>query len=196
MDWRENTQASKAIKDFVHNNKFLFAKVSRFCLDCRAVNAICEDEHFWPKKVDSLVHALEGMVVGCKLDLRSAFHNLVLDEDSRDMTAFQTPFGKYRYTRLAMGFKNASHMLCRYLSQLVGDLPSVILYYDDILLMAQSKDDMFELLELVLERLDNGGLSLNPQKCILFCSRVEFLGNKLLLKGSECCQHILIQFKG
>jgi hypothetical protein len=123
------------------------------------------------------------MAVACKIDLRSAFHNLTLDEDSRDMTAFQTPFGKYRYTRLAMGFKNASHMLCRYLATLVGDLPTVIIYYDDILLMSHSKEDMFALLDIVLERLDEGGLSLNPQKCILFCSRVEFLGNEITPEG-------------
>jgi hypothetical protein len=108
-DWLGELSKSEVIRTFVHNPKFLLAKVSRFCLDCRGVNVICDDEHFWPKKVDTLVHALEGMAVCCKIDLRSAFHNLVLDEDSRDMTSFQTPFGKYRYTRTAMGFKNALH---------------------------------------------------------------------------------------
>jgi hypothetical protein len=82
-----------------------------------------------------------------------------------------------------MGFKNASHMLCRYLSELLGDLASVIIYYDDVLLMSLDREDMFLLLDLVLQRLDKGGLSINPQKCILFCWRVEFLGNEITPDG-------------
>jgi hypothetical protein len=180
-DWRNDSQASQPVNDFVNNKRFLFTKVSKFFLDCSEVNATCVDADSWPEEVSTLTNALDGMVIACKLDLGSAYHNLILDEDSRDLTSFKTPFGKYRYTRLAMGFKNAPHMLRRYLSTLVGDLPTIILYYDDILLMSKSKEEMFTLLETVLDRLDKGGLSINPRKFILFCSRVGFLGSEVIL---------------
>jgi len=32
-----------------------------------------------------------------KLDLKQGFHQIVLDEDSRDITTFVTPFGVFRY---------------------------------------------------------------------------------------------------
>jgi hypothetical protein len=133
--WYTNTKC-KAVNDFINNPELLFAKVSRFCLDCRAVNDINVKEHFWPDKI----HGLEEMRIACKLDLRQAFHNMLLDEKSRDITTFQTPFGKYRYKRVAMGFVNASHMLCEFLTVLVGNMKSVIIYYDGILIMAKDNE--------------------------------------------------------
>jgi hypothetical protein len=42
---------------------------------------------------------------------------------------------------------------------------------------------MFELLEEVLSHLDKGKLSVNPAKCVLFCSKVEFLGSEISRDG-------------
>ena len=89
--------ASEAINKFINDPDFLFAKVTRFCLDCRAINDICLKSHFWPQTVSKLVHGMEEMQVACKLDLLQAFHNLVLAEESRDLTSFQCAFGKFRY---------------------------------------------------------------------------------------------------
>ena len=113
-EWVES--ASEAISAFVNDPAFTFSKVSRFCLDCREINSVCIQTHFWPETVSKLVHGMEQMQVACKLDLRQAFHNLVLAEDSRDFTSFQCAFGKFRYKRVAMGFVNASHTLCEFLA--------------------------------------------------------------------------------
>ena len=80
---------------------------------------------------DRLVHGMEEMRIACKLDLRQAFHNLVLAEESRDITSFQCAFVKFRYARVAMGLVNASHTLCEYLTQLLGTIQSVTIYYAD-----------------------------------------------------------------
>ena len=71
------------------------------------------------------------------------------------------------------------------MTELLGTLSYVTIYYDDILLITKTKEAMFEALENVLGILDEGGLSVNPAKCILFCDRVEFLGSEISKDGIQ-----------
>ena len=84
-----------------------------------------------------------------------------------------------------MGFVNASHSLCEFLTELLGNLPYVTIYYDDILIITKDKESMFTALEKVLGILDKGGLSVNPAKCVLFAKRVEFLGSEISTEGIQ-----------
>jgi hypothetical protein len=40
-------------------------------------------------------------------DAIKGYHQVELDTESRKLTSFQTPFGRYRYVRLAMGLSSA-----------------------------------------------------------------------------------------
>ena len=49
--------------------------------------------------VDEVVENLNGSAVFSKLDLRLVFHQIELDEESRDVTTFATHEGLFRYKR-------------------------------------------------------------------------------------------------
>ena len=59
---------------------------------------------------------------------------------------------------------------------------TLLLYLDDILLFSSSVDQMIEKLDMVFTRLANAGLKINPQKCFIFMSEVNYLGHVV----SEC----------
>ena len=57
-------------------------------IDFREVNKIVVTEHYPSPRIDDLLSNLGGANVFSSLDLRSAFHQLELTEDSRELTVF------------------------------------------------------------------------------------------------------------
>lgn len=80
----------------------------RLCVDLRKPNtAIVLDSHSLPCP-HKLFHQLSGARVFSKLDLSSAYHQLDLAEESRDLTAFVTHEGLFRFTRACFGLASAA----------------------------------------------------------------------------------------
>ena len=48
-------------------------------------------------KINEMYAKLKGAKVFSTIDLRSGYHHIALDKDSRAKTAFVTPFGKYEF---------------------------------------------------------------------------------------------------
>lgn len=62
----------------------------RACVDMRQPNkVIIRERHIMPT-VEELIHDLNGAKVFSKLDLRSGYHQLELDEQSKHITVFST----------------------------------------------------------------------------------------------------------
>jgi hypothetical protein len=64
------------------------------------------------------------------------------------------PWGKYQYKRLPMGVKTIPDIFHRIMYELLGDIPNILVYVDDILI---TSNGIFEghaaIMETVLERL-------------------------------------------
>ena len=79
----------------------------------RRVNeAVIREQHMIPK-LDELLQDINGATVFSKIDLTSGYHQLQLCEESKNLTAFATHKGIYRYTRLIFGINNASEIFQR-----------------------------------------------------------------------------------
>ena len=72
----------------------------RVCVDMRCANEAIVRERIPMPTVDEVLESLNGSTVFSKLDLRLGFHQIELDEDSRDITTFATHDGLFRYKRL------------------------------------------------------------------------------------------------
>ena len=72
----------------------------RMCVDLREPNkAIVVDSHPLPH-MDELLSTLAGSIMLSTIDLESAYHQLPLHPDSRDLTAFITHEGLFRFCRV------------------------------------------------------------------------------------------------
>ena len=49
---------------------------------------------------DDVACTFRGAAYFSKLDAKSGFYQIPLDETSRDLTTFMTPMGRYRFKRL------------------------------------------------------------------------------------------------
>ena len=79
----------------------------RVCVDMRAANeAIVRERHPIPT-IEEILYDLNGSTVFSKLDLRWGFHQIELDEKSREITTFLSHRGLYRYKRLMFGISSA-----------------------------------------------------------------------------------------
>lgn len=151
----------------------------RLCVDLRRPNeAVVVDSHPLPHQ-DDLFQRLAGAYLYSKLDLSSAYHQLLLDEESRNLTAFITHDGLYRYKRVCFGLASAAAAFQKMLSTVLKDCTGVVHYLDDILVFGKTQEDHDRNLIRVLQRLEAAGVRLNSKKCTFSAQEIQFLGHTL-----------------
>ncbi len=85
-----------------------------------------------------------------------------------------------------MGLKSAAFYFQRMMASVVlaGLLYSIVeLYLDDVLVYANSEDELIERLCTVFTRLRRFNITLNPKKCSFGMEEVEFVGHVLKTDG-------------
>ncbi len=114
------------------------------------------------------------------IDIKSAFWQIELHEESKDLTAFSTPTGHYRFKRMPMGLINSPLTFMRLINTvlqgLIGNTASVFL--DDILI-ASKTEEHFRKLDLVFSRLRGAGLKVKLEKCNFLQDKVIYLGYQI-----------------
>ena len=159
----------------------------RLCVDYRAVNAHTYQDSYPLPNIEATLDALSGSSYFCTLDLRSGYHNVTIAEEDRDKTQFITRRGTFRWKRMPFGLTSAPGTFQRLMDLVMCGLSyeSVLVYLDDLIIMATSFEQLLERFEEVLRRLRAAKLKLNHRKCSLFQRKVSFLGHVISASGVE-----------
>nr|KAG5708513.1 hypothetical protein BaRGS_026240 [Batillaria attramentaria] len=147
----------------------------RICIDLTNLNKPVKREVHPIASVEESLAQIHGSKIFTRLDAKSAFHQFPLDEASRLLTTFVTPFGRYCMNSLPYGICSASEIF-QAMSNLLEGIDGVICHMDDILVHASDQVTHDKILRLVLARLQSGGLTLN-EKCEFSKTSVKFLGH-------------------
>lgn len=99
-----------------------------------------------------------------KLDATSGFWQIPLSEESRRLTTFITPFGRYAFNHLPFGISSAPEDFQRHMWQMLEGCEGVVCHADDIVVYGEDMQQHNERLHRVLRRLEEEGLTLN-EKC-------------------------------
>ena len=148
----------------------------RLCVDMRKANAAIIRERIPIPTVDEVLENLNGSAVFSKLDLCLGFHQIELEEGSRDITTFATHDGLFRYKRLSFGVNSAPEKYQQIVSQVVSDISGVQNIADDLIVHGKNIEEHDRNLHKVLQRLEEKNLTLNPQKCQFRMDKVVFMG--------------------
>ena len=96
-------------------------------------HVFCET-HPLPKVDDVL-----GQLGGAKIFTNSGFWQISLAKDSRLLTTFITPYGRYCFNKMPFGISCAAEHFQRRISQILEGLPGVVCLFDDILIYGQDE---------------------------------------------------------
>ncbi|GKA98098.1 putative reverse transcriptase domain-containing protein [Tanacetum coccineum] len=136
-------------------------------------------------RIDNLFDQLQGSSVYSKIDLRSGYHQLRVQEEDILKTAFRTHYDHYEFQVMQFGLTNAPAVfmdLMNRVCKLYLD-KFVIVFIDDILIYSKNKQEHEEHLKLILELLKKEELYAKFSKCEFWIPKVQFLGHVIDSEG-------------
>lgn len=152
---------------------------NRLCLDSRALNKVTTKDAYPLPLINGLLSRLGDTHFISSIDLKDAFWQIELDEESRAKTAFTVP-GRplYHFRRMPFGLCNAAQTMSRLMDKVMGsDLrDSVFVYIDDLLVVSPDLDSHLVLLQTVANRLRMAKLTINVSKSKFVMREIRYLG--------------------
>ena len=181
----------------------------RIVHDLQKLNSVTIRDSAVPPIIEEFVEAYAGRSVYTVLDMYWGFHARMLDVNSRDLTAFQTPLGSFRLTSLPMGYANAPAEFQACMMYILQDeVPEVAgVFIDDIPIKGPptryiGPDGEEETLpqnsgirryiwehlndvHRILHRIGEAGGTVSAKKMQLCRAEVEIVGHQCSAKGRE-----------
>lgn len=130
----------------------------RLCIDLRRLNKeIWVDAHPLPKIGHSLEELREAQWFS-KIDLAAAYHQIVLEAESRHYTAFNSPFGSFQFCRMPFGLASAASVFQRVMQSVLKDVKGVVIFQDDVLIFARHLEEHDKILKNMLSIFEEKGI--------------------------------------
>ncbi|XP_053968612.1 uncharacterized protein K02A2.6-like [Anastrepha ludens] len=117
------------------------------------------------------------------IDLKDAYLQMELDDDSKAIMVVNTPLGLYQYQRLPYGIASATAIFQRYLEQLIQGIEGCGNYLDGIIITAPTFDEHMQRVENILQVLQSNGIKCKQQKCFFLQEKIEYLGRQISAGG-------------
>ena len=156
----------------------------RIVTDYRKVNKVIKRKaHPLPNIMDTIMSLGSFQYATC-IDLNMGYYAMELDDVAKKICTIVLPWGFYQYNMLPMGVVVATDIFQSRLLDLLGDLEYVVVYLDDIMIIGNGTfEEHLHQVEVVLTRLLNAGMQVNPLKSFWFQEEVEYLGYRVTREG-------------
>ena len=159
----------------------------RMVIDYRKLNAVTKKDSYPLPRIDDLLDTLGKAKIFSALDMRAGFHQVPMNDDSKELTAFTTKFGTYHYNTLPMGLVNSPATFQRLIDLCFRPLINkcLVAYIDDLNIYSHNQFEHLEHLEQVFSCIQIANLKLNPEKCFFFKDHLKFLGYIITENGIQ-----------
>ena len=105
----------------------------RICIDFRPLNEFLLRMRMTSKlNIDNLLQTLSGLKFYFKFDLRNAYWQVKVAEESQHLLSCQSPWGAFYWKRLPQGLKNSSDIFDSAVALVLTGLKNVTWYRDDV----------------------------------------------------------------
>ncbi len=159
----------------------------RMCIDFRNLNDACPKDSYPLPAIDQLVDATAEYGLLSFLDAFSGYHQIQMNPEDEEKTAFITATGTYCYVRMPFRSKNAGATYQRLMNKVfdaqIGRNMEV--YVDDMIVKSKMPGNHITDLAETFQRLREYGICLNPEKCVFGVSAGKFLGFVVSERGID-----------
>jgi len=174
---KKHTHSDDISPEDQQENKQLY----RLCIDYRLLNKISKKMYYqMPTIVDvQNMIAEKKPTIFTKIDIKQAFLNLPMAENSKKYTAFNSPTGRcFQFNVLPYGLCNSPFYWSLYLSKILGEFnfKNLLFFLDDCILMSDNIETHIKELSQFLHKLKEAGLVINLKKSHFAQKRITFLG--------------------
>ncbi|UYV68457.1 hypothetical protein LAZ67_5004382 [Cordylochernes scorpioides] len=138
---------------------------------------ISPDVHPLPL-IETILDKLSKAKYYSSVDIASAYWQVEIEPNSRNLLAFVTLDSQYEFCRLPYGFKNSPQIYHRAINQVMQKykLNFVTHYFDDFILFSDTLEDHLQHLQQFLTVCQHENIKLNYNKCSFFKTNIDFLG--------------------
>ena len=128
-------------------------------------------------QINDLFNQLQGAQYFSKIDLRSSYHQLKIQEENIPITAFRTHYGYYEFLMMSFGLSNAltafMDLMNRVFKPFLGKF--MIVFIDDILMYSKSEEEHTQHLKIALQTQRENQLYEKFSKCDFWIIGMTFL---------------------
>ncbi|KAK3753779.1 hypothetical protein QZH41_014237, partial [Actinostola sp. cb2023] len=158
----------------------------RACLDLRLVNkSMLRTRQVQAPITEDFITEFKGCKIFSKLDLNHGYHQFALDEESRRIMTFSTPWGNYRYNRLAFGGLNSQDLFDAEMAKVISGIPRVLNNRDDVMIGGLDWNDHNTNLRILLQRIQDHNLTLRKEKYEFGKTTLNFHGHLFTADGLQ-----------
>ena len=149
--------------------------------DWRELNRITIKNKACLPNVDDLFDTIQGSAYFSKLNLRSGYNQIRIQDSDVSKTAINTPFGHFQFRVMGFGLTNAPATFQSLMNSILQPhlREFAVVFSDDILVFSKTWEDHQHHLQTVLETLRNSELYCKQSKCEFGVREVLFLGHKI-----------------
>ena len=151
----------------------------RLCIDFRKVNQVAKLDSYPLPRIEDLIDKMAQAKYISIMDLSRGYWQIPLTDESKDITAFTTPFGLWQFVTMPFGLADAQATCQRLVdTKLIRGLEDhAAAYVDDLTVFSMSWEEHLVHLQDMLERLRDAGLTVKPKKCKFGMKETEYLGH-------------------
>lgn len=140
------------------------------------LNPCLKVERYPLPKIENILAKLSGSSYFSKIDLKLAYHQLMLDDDSKILTTISTNKGLFCYTRIPYGITSAPYIFQKIIDMTLINLNKVAVFQDDVIIGGNDKLEHIKNVTAVLQRLNDVGFTVKKEKCEFFKTSINYLG--------------------